>query len=359
MKIIYIEEQKNEERKSERILEIYRKVEKDWKGISMEIRNIVTFLKVAGTQNFSKAAEQLGYSQSAITVQIQQLERELNVQLFERIGKRVYLTEKGQEFVPYANEIMNVVEQAMEFPGEQNAVKGKLRIGGVESVCTALLPDLILRMHQLYPDIEVVIRSGTTNELVEMAKTNELDLVFTFDKKMYNPEWVCIAEKTEEVCFVTGNHQKNQEILVQEIPAEERRPDNSWKQEGPSEQEYIGIEQLVEEPFILTEMGAAYQYELEQLLAERELRIDPILEIGNTETIIQLVKKGMGVSFLPKFTVEKELKKGKIKQIQTDLPEVRMHCQLLYHKNKHLTPQMKVLIGLVQESFEKMEQSAV
>ena len=65
----------------------------------MEIRNILTFLKVAGTQNFSKAAEQLGYSQSAVTIQIQQLEKELGTQLFERIGKRVYLTEKGQEFI--------------------------------------------------------------------------------------------------------------------------------------------------------------------------------------------------------------------------------------------------------------------
>ena len=64
----------------------------------MEIRNIVTFLKVASTQNFSKAAKQLGYSQSAVTVQIQQLEKELSTQLFERIGKRVYLTEKGQDF---------------------------------------------------------------------------------------------------------------------------------------------------------------------------------------------------------------------------------------------------------------------
>ena len=62
----------------------------------MEIRNITTFLKVAATQNFSKAAEQLGYSQSAVTIQIQQLERELQTQLFERIGKRVYLTESGQ-----------------------------------------------------------------------------------------------------------------------------------------------------------------------------------------------------------------------------------------------------------------------
>ena len=64
----------------------------------MEIRNILTFLKVAGTQNFSKAAEQLGYSQSAVTIQIQQLEKELGTQLFERIGKRVYL-KKGRSLL--------------------------------------------------------------------------------------------------------------------------------------------------------------------------------------------------------------------------------------------------------------------
>ena len=71
----------------------------------MEIRNVLTFLKVAGTQNFSKAAEQLGYSQSAVTIQIQQLEKELGIPLFERMGKRVYLTEKGQEFITYAREL--------------------------------------------------------------------------------------------------------------------------------------------------------------------------------------------------------------------------------------------------------------
>lgn len=292
----------------------------------MEIRNIVTFLKVAGTQNFSKAAEQLGYSQSAVTVQIRQLEKELNLQLFERIGKRVYLTEKGQEFIQYADEIMNVVDRALEFPGEKNEVKGKLRIGGVESVCTALLPDLILQFHKMYPEVNVVIRSGTTEELIEMARSNELDFVFTFDKKLYNPEWVCASQKTEEVHFVTV---------------------------GTEEKKRMSIEELVQQPFILTEMGAAYQYELEQLLAERELRIEPVLEIGNTETIIQLVKNKMGVSFLPEFTVKKELKQGKLMWVETDLPAVKMYCQLLYHKNKHLTPQMKMFIGLVQDFFAK------
>ena len=97
----------------------------------MEIRNILTFLKVAGTQNFSKAAEQLGYSQSAVTIQIQQLEKELGTQLFERIGKRVYLTEKGQEFIGYASEIMRVTNEALTFAGEEHTTRGTLNLVSV------------------------------------------------------------------------------------------------------------------------------------------------------------------------------------------------------------------------------------
>lgn len=288
----------------------------------MEIRNITTFLKVAATQNFSKAAEQLGYSQSAVTIQIQQLERELQTQLFERIGKRVYLTESGQEFVSYANQVMNAVEQAAAFSGEKNAVKGKLRIGGVESVCTTLIPELILELHEKFPEIELIIRSGTTDELIELAKRNELDFVFPLDKKFNHPEWVCASQTVEEIIFVAPKDQKRSEVP---------------------------IEELVQKPFILTERGAAYQYELERLLAEQELRIEPILEIGNTETIIKLVKRGIGFSFLPKYTVSYELETGQLVQIQTNLPVVTMYCQLLYHKNKWLTPQMKTLIQLARK----------
>ena len=100
----------------------------------MELRNINTFLKAAATQNFSKAAEQLGYSQSAVTVQIRQLEKELGTPLFERIGKRVSLTERGMEFTSYANEIMRVTDQARFFAKDQRELDGTLRIGGVESV---------------------------------------------------------------------------------------------------------------------------------------------------------------------------------------------------------------------------------
>ena len=80
----------------------------------MEFKNITTFLKVAELRNFSKAAKKLGYSQSAVTIQIQQLEHELGVQLFERIGRGAALTEEGQSFVFYANEILGAAEKARD-----------------------------------------------------------------------------------------------------------------------------------------------------------------------------------------------------------------------------------------------------
>ena len=78
----------------------------------MELRNIITFLKIAELQSFTKAAKQLGYNQSTVTVQIKQLESELNICLFDRIGKSIRLTEKGTEFFEYANQLVEIAEKA-------------------------------------------------------------------------------------------------------------------------------------------------------------------------------------------------------------------------------------------------------
>lgn len=295
----------------------------------MELRTIDTFLKVAATQNFSKAAEQLGYSQSAVTVQIQKLEKELETQLFERIGKRVFLTEKGQEFIHYANEIKEATNSALSFSKQEVSPKGKLRIGGVESICTALLPELLLDFYKLCPEVEVVIKSGTTDSLLDMAAGNSLDLVFTLDHKIYRSEWNCPIQEEENVIFVTLNDK------------------NRFREN------IVPIQKLIKEPFLLTENGAAYHYELEQMLAELNLEISPILEIGNTETIIHLLKRGMGISFLPKFTVYNELQDHVLSEVHTNLSGVKMYHQLFYHKNKWITKQMQVFIELVKQYFNK------
>ena len=298
------------------------------KGDYMEIKNIKTFLKVAVTQNFSKAAQQLGYSQSAVTIQIQQLEKELGIPLFERLGKKVYLTEQGEAFISYANNIVKAADTALIFCSSEKTPSGSLRIGGAESICTALLPQLLPAFHDMYPNIKITIRSGTTEELMALAKSNEIDCILTLDHRIYRNEWICAAKRTEDIIFVT------------------------LKDPAAPSQSFLEIEKLAARPFILTEVGAAYHYELEKLLSERELHISPVLEIGNTETIIHLLKKGMGYSFLPRFTVKEELQRSTLTEVGTNLPPVKMFNQLFYHKNKYVTPQMQLFIQLVIHQFQ-------
>ena len=169
----------------------------------------------------------------------------------------------------------------------------------------------------------MIIKSGATENLMDLAKSDEIDLIFTLDKKIYSSQWMCAAERVEDTIFVTSDRvfaQKSNIHLIQH---------------------------LAKAAFLLTETGAAYRYELEQMLAEKEIEIVPVLEIGNTETIINLLKRGMGISFLPEFTVKEEIEKGVLFEIRTDLPGVKMYHQLLYHKNKWMTPQMKAFLDLV------------
>lgn len=166
-----------------------------------------------------------------------------------------------------------MTNEALTFAGEEHTTRGTLKIGGVESTCTALLPELLLQYHRLYPEVEVIIKSGATENLMDLAKSDEIDLIFTLDKKIYSSQWMCAAERVEDTIFVTSDRvfaQKSNIHLIQH---------------------------LAKAAFLLTETGAAYRYELEQMLAEKEIEIVPVLEIGNTETIINLLKRGMGISF--------------------------------------------------------------
>ena len=104
----------------------------------MEIRNLVTFLKVTELNSFSKAAEALDYSQSAVTVQIQQLERELGVRLFDRIGKNVSITQYGKNFISYARDIVSAVARAQVFASEETELTGMVQVGTLNSLCQSL-----------------------------------------------------------------------------------------------------------------------------------------------------------------------------------------------------------------------------
>ena len=122
----------------------------------MELRTVNTFLHIAELHSFSRTARQLGYSQSAVSSQIAQLEAELGTPLFDRVGKTVRLTDAGQTFLGYARTLLETAQQ----------VRGSLRIALADSVCSTFLPELLQRYHARCPQVELVLHTASTDEML-------------------------------------------------------------------------------------------------------------------------------------------------------------------------------------------------
>lgn len=283
----------------------------------MEIRNIRTFVRIAELQNFSKAAEQLGYSQSAVTMQIKQLEEELDTQLFDRIGKHIRLTQTGHRFLPRALDILDAVRRAESITRDPEDVTGTLRIGTAESLLISVFPPIFMEFGRLCPHVEVSTQTALLSDLFGMLQQNDIDILYFLDRKTNFPEWIKVAERPETAFFV----------------ASARSPLAGERQ--------IPLERLLEEPFLLTEKGVSYRYAMEQILAADGIELHPFLETGNTDVITKMLLQNRGVSFLPEFVVRDYIRDGALVVLDTACPEISMWSQLVYHKNKCVTPQME------------------
>lgn len=289
----------------------------------MEIRNLITFVRIAEVQNFSKSAEQLGYSQSAVTMQIKQLEDELHTQLFERIGKQVRLTQAGERLLPYALDILNMVRKAENIEQEPEHISGKLRIGTCESYVISILPPVIMEFSEICPHVEISTHTAFVPDLFQMLRQNDIDILFFMDQRIYFPEWVKVSEQPEKIFFVASSNS----VLAGK--------------------KHISIERLLQEPLYLTEKGISYRYAMEQSLAAKGYELHPFLEVGNTDVITRFLLKNKGISFLPEYVVRDYLKDGQLTILDTECDEIVMWSQLVYHRNKCVTPQMNLFIELM------------
>ncbi len=280
----------------------------------MELRTINTFLHIAELHSFSRAARELGYSQSAVSAQVAQLEAELETPLFDRVGKTVRLTDAGQTFLTYARSLLATAEQAKAALQPARQVSGTLRVALADSVCSTFLPDLLQRYHALCPQVELVLRTATDDEMLQMLGSNQIDLAYTLDKPLLQPSFVLAVDEPEPICVV-----------------------------APAGHPLAGQE------FLLTERGMSYRDALDQCMAAQGLAIKPFLELGSASLLCQMVEHGMGLSFLPEYIVQNALAAGTLARLNVPACRVEMRRQLFYHKDKWLTPQMKAFITLVQK----------
>ena len=298
------------------------------KGIVMEIRNLITFVRIAELRNFSKTAQELGYSQSAVTMQIKQLEAELQAQLFERIGKRAKLTQAGERLLPLAFNILDSARKAEDIAREPEQISGKLRIGTCESYVISVLPPVFMELGERCPGVEISTHTAPVPDLVNMLRQNDIDILFFLDKKLFFPEWVKVLERPEKIYFVASSSS----------------PLAGMKQ--------IPVSRLIQEPLYLTERGISYRYAMEQALAAQGYELHPRLEVGNTDVITRFLLQNKGISFLPEYVVKEDVQAGRLAVLDTECPEIVMWSQLICHRNKYVTPQMRLFLELMKRQAE-------
>lgn len=291
----------------------------------MEIRQLQTFVQAAQLESFSKTAEMLGYSQSAITVQMRLLETELNTRLFDRMGKRVVLTPQGREFLKSANKILYEVNKASKSMNEERELTNPLHVGTIESLCTAKFPRILSEFHSLHPRVNLQITIDSPEKLIRMMEHNELDLIYILDTPRWYENWVKVMELAEPVVFVASAASK--------FAGKDR----------------LVLDDILQEPFFLTEKHANYRQALDQQLALRRQSISPVLEISDTAFIIRMLELNQGLSFLPYFAVEQDIYKHRIITLDVKDIHISMYRQIFYHKNKFRTREMEEFIRLADK----------
>lgn len=286
----------------------------------MDIRSLKTFVLVSELSSFTKAAEVLGYAQSTVSSQIKQLEEELDVQLFERINRTVSLTERGKDTLKYAHQMIQLANDMKEEKDKSDGIRGHIRLVTADSMCKELLGEAFLQFHKKYPDVTVKFMTAGTSEMMRLLNHNEVDLIYTLDNHLYSTEYVIAHEEKVGVHF----------IAAKDHPFSKRRE--------------VTIKELLKEDIILTEKGMSYRRILDEKLATMSIEITPVLETGNADQICWLVSQGLGISLLPDYTTERALKEGSIAYLPVKDFEIDIWKQLLYHKDKWLSPVIQTVI---------------
>ncbi|MFZ5649264.1 MAG: LysR family transcriptional regulator [Bacillota bacterium] len=291
----------------------------------MEFRQLKMFLAVAEARNFTRAAEMIDYAQSSITGQISSLESELGTKLFERLGRKVALTREGELFLEYAQKIVKLVSEAKEAVSSLSDPRGTIIIGAPETISVFRLPGLIQEYRKRFPGVDINLKRCAREDLAPWLKGNLIDVAFFLGRDIFTPELVTEVLVFEQMSVLAGAGH----------PIAKKAPVTPGDMEGQT--------------LILCEGKCSYRVAFEDILAKAGVRPGSVLELGSIEAIKRCVAGGLGITLLPRVSVEEEISRGGLVDLRWDGPEFDINTQIVYHRDKYISPALSALIGLARD----------
>ncbi|KKI90494.1 LysR family transcriptional regulator [Bacillus sp. SA1-12] len=244
----------------------------------MDFRALKTFQTIARLGSFNKAADELKYVQSTVTLQIQKLEADLGVKLFER-GKKIYLTEAGRIFLEKVNLLLRDVEYVQKTMHEwQQGETGQVRIGAIEPMAIYRLPKILRRFCEKYPKVQISIQLNNTQNLTKMMKEGELDLA------------ICNTPVLDQTTTFDP-------LLVEEVSLLIPETHHLLQKNE------LFLSDLINEKLLIGALTCNYRINLEKSLAQAGVSIQSGLEINSMTALKEFVQQGLGIAIVPNVVV--------------------------------------------------------
>lgn len=287
----------------------------------MTLRHLTIFRAVCQTESITLAAEHLNMTQPAVSLAVRELEDFYGVQLFERMNRRIYITEAGRTLLQYADTILSQYAESVQVLQEARH-RGSCRFGVHVTFGETVLPSLLRRLAEQLPDITVRAFVTNTRENEEMLLRNELDFAV--------------------IDNVKGLEALRTVPLGKEEMAVVCRPDH---RSGNS----ITLEELAGERLLLREKGSGTRDSIDTVFGTAGLTVSAFLDSSSTYALLSCAKEGQGVTILPRSLTAEALREGTLKELSVADGAFFRRYYLAHHKNKYLTDSVRQVVQILQD----------
>jgi DNA-binding transcriptional LysR family regulator len=295
----------------------------------MEIKYLKTFIEIVNAGSFQKASERLGYAQSTVTFQIQQLEKKLSLQLFEKIGRKMALSQAGKDVLPYVKCILDTVEQLENYGKKNKELRGTLKIAIPETLLTYQIQSVLKKFREKAPNVKLSVTMLNCYDIRDKVLNGEYDLGYHYDLGDYSSS--IVVEKLAEYSLV----------LI--------APTNLSNDES----DFMAKNKHKKVAMLVGDNDSVFQSMFDTYLKVNNIELSTRLNINSIEAIKRSVASGIGIAFLPKYVVQDYIEQGLVKEIKTGLSSKTVTSVCIYHKNRWITPAMELFLHISKNLKKK------
>lgn len=294
----------------------------------MDFKQLEAFITVSKLKSFSKAANAIYLSQPTISSHISSLERELNIQLFDRTSKEVNLTPVGESFLQYANDIINTRNNAIaDLANFNNNISGVLNLSASTTPCNSLLPSLVSKFSELYPTVKFNIREQGSSKIInDIIDLNcEIGLVGT---NIDNPKINSYRIIDDELVVISSSKLNLPEVLT--------------------------IDEIIKYPFIIREKESATRQTLEDNFQGHNIdlsKLKTICEVDNIHCQLKFVSLGFGISIISKSLFDESILNDAIRFSRIQGIDLKRNIFLVVSSKRTLTPTAKAFFNMCIDEF--------